>query len=350
MVLGEVAAPELAPLLLNLLALVGFVVALGAAMLVSTVVGLIVRVLKATVGHVPGLGSVIDSAAESFGAWLQQGWAQAIAGLDNGVKHYIHALTLEVDWFIRELEAGASIMHLTAVLAVGQRELAAIARGLGGIADRVRALEHLGAKLLHRVHKLEQEVTGAAVGGLAALIAKALKPLTARVTALEKWSATQVAGIEDELGKVVEPDIAALKQRATALEDQAIRLYQDAAGVWHAVNVDALVAAVALALPGLGLQWARCGNVGGVGRALCGLGSDLISALLGDALTAFAVADICDFVAGAQLVAQEIQPAFYGLVDVAEALVGCHGADAPADLPLPPLLLPAHNAGLLLAG
>lgn len=346
--LGEVA-PAAPALLEPLLALAFFLVALGVLALVTYIVYGIVKILDATVGKVPGVGGILSDAAHGIASIITDALGRAVTHVDNAISFWWHALGEEIAWIGRELEASAR-----AVEALAERVQSTSRHAVEGwirsaLHAALHGVSHLAREALDGVHKLEQLLTHAGAGTLGRELHLLLRPIRGELHTLERWTYPKVKALEHEVGTVVEPDIQALKDRATTLEDQAIRVYKDAAGVWHAVSTDALAAAVALALPALGLQWARCGNVGGAGRALCGLGSDLVSALLGDALTAFAVTDTCDFVAGAQDVANALEPALLAFVDAELALVGCHGADAAADLALPALILPPTNLGLPLA-
>lgn len=101
---------------------------------------------------------------------------------------------------------------------------------------------------------------------------------------------------------------------------------KDIAKTKPGVATAATATVVAAALGKLGLNWLRCRNVGRVGKAICGMDSRLLDMLLGEAVIAFAAADLCAFSAAVEAIAEQTRPALFALVDVEQALVGCHGA------------------------
>lgn len=80
------------------------------------------------------------------------------------------------------------------------------------------------------------------------------------------------------------------------------------------------------------LGWLRCKGVGRIGRSLCGM-SGLIETLYADAITAFAVTDLCRFSYGVERTAEAIRPLMLDWVDVEHALIHCSSADYPDDVP-----------------
>jgi hypothetical protein len=158
-----------------------------------------------------------------------------------------------------------------------------------------------------------------------------------------------VRAIAGTLDDVVTWDIPRLWKRSRAIEKSLDRL-------WHRIRAEkkvlvgtAFAGAVAVALGRMGLGWLRCSSLKRVGKQLgCG-GFGLLEELFAASLVSFAALDICDFAAAAESVAESFVPALLALVDVEDALIGCHGATAAPRLTLPALHLPPENLGLQLA-
>src|SRR6185437_17083086 len=104
----------------------------------------------------------------------------------------------------------------------------------------------------------------------------------------------------------------------------------------------AFAGAVAVALQRLGGSWIRCGNWNRIGRSVCGLPLSLIEDLLAASIVSFAVVDMCEFASVAQDVAHAFVPELLALVDIEDALIGCHGATGVPVLTLPPTQLPPN--------
>jgi hypothetical protein len=81
------------------------------------------------------------------------------------------------------------------------------------------------------------------------------------------------------------------------------------------------------------------GPLGRVARSLCGLDKWLIDFLLIGAVEAFIASDLCGFSDLLVKQAEAIRPGLLELVDVEDALIGCHGTVKPLDFNLPPLSL-----------
>lgn len=103
-------------------------------------------------------------------------------------------------------------------------------------------------------------------------------------------------------------------------------------------------AAAALVARALGLS-VRCvrpgGNLGRLARSVCGAPSWLIRFLVAGAIEGFIVSDLCEFSDLILSQTESLRPALLQLVDVENALVGCHDFDAPRTFALPPVSLPA---------
>jgi hypothetical protein len=103
----------------------------------------------------------------------------------------------------------------------------------------------------------------------------------------------------------------------------------------------AAMAAVMANVLGVSVRCLRSGNVGRAARALCGFDKWLLDLLLVGSIEAFIAADLCDFSDLLIAEAESLRPTLMALVDVENALVGCHDFTAPRSFTLPPVSLPA---------
>ncbi len=93
----------------------------------------------------------------------------------------------------------------------------------------------------------------------------------------------------------------------------------------------------------LGIPNWRCltrGPLGRLSRFLCGAEKWLVDLRILGSVEAFVVGDLCDFSALLIKATEEMRPALLQLVNVEDALVGCHEYTAPPNLNLPALSLP----------
>ena len=343
---GEVA-PAAPALLEPLLALLLFAVALGVITLVSYIVYGIVQILNRTVGRLPGVGSAITGAANYFESVVSTAMGKAVGAIDRDISFWWHALTAEVEWLGKQIEDTAGVLLTVASLASGHpnaRARAWIAAAIGLALKPVDALAHEAEK---GVLKLERKLAHGAEGVIGGAIASALKPVLTELHGLEQWTYPKVQGVEGEITNVIYPGIADLRSRATEIENAAIQVYRDAAGVYHAVNVDALTAAVAIALPTLGLEWLRCSSASGLARARgCGLWSGL-SSLLGLLVDVYAVTHICELLPELDSLISELAvPVVDELTQIGAGLCTDSIGVAPPLTP-PKLHLPVYAAPVL---
>jgi len=165
---------------------------------------------------------------------------------------------------------------------------------------------------------------------------------TARVTRAQAIPQTvpRLGRLERQIDTVLEPDIQTLRERSRAVTEEMARVWHRVRALDKVIGAGVLTGVVSLALARLGGSWIRCANWRTLGRRVCGIPLGLLDELLASAFLAFAVTDICDFAIGAQAVAQELVPLFTTLVDVENALVGCHGATAPPALTVAAVAVP----------
>src|SRR5215471_905972 len=263
-----------------------------------------------TLGKLPVVGGWIDSGLSHVEQKIVSVMSAAALKSDHEIGAALHTLARLTDWIGREIRAHANLIALLAGLWLQKAETWAVSKAIAELRRLIHAAEHAAASLIHAE----------------------LRPIHGQLRGIERGLYPRVRAVEHELDRVIEPDIAALRKRTHALEDGALDLFKWIRTHPLSIATAAFAGAVAVALQRLGASWIRCNNVGRVGRALCGVPAGLLEALLGDALLAFAVTDICEFAYGAGLIAKQIRPGLLELVQVQDALIGCHGASGPQDL------------------
>jgi hypothetical protein len=248
----------------------------------------------------------------------------------------------------------------------------------GEIGAAVSSAERYADQAVSKLRSAEDAAIGAVASVAAAGIAEAERLARAGVSEAEQLAAAGVTeaerlaqvGITDAirqgeaataaLAQVVSGEIATLDQAiggaAAEIPELAFEGIDFIRGKLESLDLTKLAGLIA-AIPLIGAlarslslkSWLWCANVGAVGRALCGIPGDLIDALLGDALAALALADLCELVHLMQVVAADFEPVLRELVVAADALIGCHGTSAAPDLELAGVGLPIPRAPLALA-
>lgn len=256
--------------------------------------------------------------------WIDHGIAHSLATLyldsEKAVVYLWHLTGVVFWWSVNETKALSldlyhALRHMVVVTVPdaakwARRDAIATARSL--VHREAAARRAVDGELRHLAHVAEAD---AELG-----IRKAEHALD--------WSEAQVGHIGKE--------IDALRARLHGIE----RMLRPAAIV-------ALIGATIFKEFGLG--WLRCSNVGRMGRFLCGLPLGLLDDLLALEVVALVASDVCAFADSVQRIAHAIRPFMLDLVDAEDALVGCHGATRPPDLPLPTVHYPPANRGLQLA-
>lgn len=169
------------------------------------------------------------------------------------------------------------------------------------------------------------------------------------VQGIEAGVNTRVGSLDRELGRIEHREIPNLRARTRALEDGALDTFKWIRAHPLSVATGVFTGAVAIALGRLGMAWPKCENWKRIGKSVCGLPLGLIEDLFATSVIALAITDLCAYADAVESLAQAVTPALMALVDVEEALVGCHGATAPPDLAYTAPRLPARNLGLPLA-
>jgi hypothetical protein len=330
------AAPELIPvasrvllrsLLIPITALCAYLFVWGCCQAVSAMARAFFGTAEGIVGWVPFAGKVLSHKIEDI--------EHKIVSIVGGYGHHFenqfftrwHSLAQMLrQWAYQIEDTAVTVFHVAHAVARLAGELA-----LGN------------TKGLHAyLHRLEKYINGVIAQRLERIGKIAGHAAPASV-------ARAVRAIAAELDHVITWDIPRLRARSRAIEKSLDRLWHRVRGLDKVVVDTALVGAVAVALGRLGLGWLRCSSVKNLGKRIgCG-GFGLLEELFAASLISFAVLDICDFAAAAQTVAEAFVPELMALVDVEDALIGCHGATAAPLLSLPALQLPPNSRGLQLA-
>jgi hypothetical protein len=227
------------------------------------------------------------------------------ARIDSFMGQCFHNLATSVEWVGREL-AGAAL--LDAALAEKVAEL--VARSLSTdlhVAENAASNIVTGHVLpeIHTVTRVADTALAASVGALTG----------------------RLGVIEGEITGVLDPELAALRERARAVEDGFQRAWDLLRQHEEALGIGAVTAATAVALEELGMSWARCSGVGAVGKALCGLGPKLIEDLLAGTLELGILFDLCALTELLVKTAESgpVQDALKLLTGGIEELIRCRG-------------------------
>ncbi len=317
----------LAPALIDLVPLIMFAVALALCVLSLYVAKALFGAAGGAVGWIPGVGGWLKGKIEDVAHKITSGLGHAATVLEARVGASWHSFARLVDWMGREIARHAALIERIANDLV-----------TGNIIDLIR-LQIEGARKLERA--LHRTIVG--IG----------HDLGTRVKGVERGIGADVLPRIRSLDRRLSRDIAKERARARAAERQAERAISN---LWEwtrthpwTIVTDAFVGAVAIALTRLGLSWIRCPSLGRLGRRFGCAPWQLLEEFLAASFTALAVADLCTFANLAMGVATEIRPALLVLVDVEDALVGCHGATGAPPLEPVRLRLPPNSRNLPLA-
>jgi len=256
--------------------------------------------LASFVGHVPYLGGAIHNALRGMEQAIDNALGSIYHGLDSQLGSALHHLAQLIEWTWRIL-GRVTVLGFTLSQIVA--ELVSEAHWTR---NHVRDLFTSHTHADHRIRRLTRELHGIErqVKRLENDYSRGIgEDVLPRIKTLER----EEANIRD-----VQLPAAIAAQRDT---DSALsNLYEWAKGKAELLGIGTFAAAVGVALGTLGLDWLRCRNVGNAGRRLCGLGTDLLDALL---LTTLVVEGSISLVGMAEeliRLSDEIVPAVTGFV------------------------------------
>ena len=324
-VTGEVA--PLAPLVIPLGEIAACLFVLGCIWVLRGFITALLGALGHVTSFIPFAGKVTSAVIHRAENAVTDALGEAESYFDSKIGAALHECARLLDWTYRELKNHAGLLYTLAGVAIGPAAVGAIRAGISVLHGNVHGLAHRVTDTYARVLRLEHRLQHTITAGVLPRLGR----------------------LERAYDRVIDRDIAGLRSRTKATEAELSKVWDYVRSHPWTVVTDAFVAAVAVALARLGLNWIKCPALGRLGRRFgCG-GFDLIEELLGAEIVALAAADLCDFSALVTSAAEDFVPALMALVDVEDALVGCHGATKPPALRLPALRLPPNSLGLDLA-
>lgn len=274
MLLGEFLpfeVPQFDVLLLSLVALAGFMVALGLISVLQAFTRGVVGGIAKILGIVPVIGPVLASPVNDVYKWLDSELGEAAVALDKQIGRYLHTLGLLFDWIGRELADLGAALYITAQHLAGSAQLSDLYGWVDKLIVRVRAAQASAEAEAARLFGLTQH----GIDSLAGRLTHGLE------------AAERVA--EGEAARVA----ADLRVKARDLERDYERLYQRIRRLNGALVGAGAAALVTAALARLGLSWIKCRNWKRLGREVCGLPTNWISDLLGLVTDFLVLTDIC---------------------------------------------------------
>lgn len=307
-----------------------FLIALGALIVCLLVVAFAKAFFGVTgtlLGKLPVIGGWLDATAHHIEQRITNVFGTAAAKVEGLVGAMWHAQARIIDRIGQEIASHAGLLATLAQFVPGVGVLA----HLYGLIQAARSL----------VTKLAHEVAG--VGHSAGLSVRALAHRINTVVL------PRIGRLEREYDRIIDKDIAALRTRTKTVEKSLEDVWTYVRSHPWTLVTEAFVGAVAVALSRLGLDWLRCPSLGRLGKRFGCTPWSILEEILAVEILALAATDLCDFAALVQTTADAFSPALMALVDVEDALVGCHGATRPPTLPLPVLRVPSNSLSLQLA-
>lgn len=213
-------------------------------------------------GWIPGIGGWIKGELHTIEQRIVHVMSEAATAVDARIGDAWHRLARIVDWVGREIKSHANLLAMLAALIVGTPTNLLVRTVAGELRRLIHAASAAVPSLWHRLASLEHRLTHA-------LGADVLPRLRAIDRALDHVIARDIPGLRT-------------RERTLARDLTALRKWVRA----HTVEAGSLAfaGAVAVALGRLGIGWARCNNVGRLGKAACGMNPNLLESLLAGAL------------------------------------------------------------------
>jgi len=269
-----------APLVIDLGLLLTFLVALGLCLLARQLIGGMLSGIASLVGHIPLLGGVTSAGIHKIEQSVTHALGTQAAGLQARIGGVYHSAARLVE------ETGQKIEDAYRLIG-----------GVAGILEvfvpyrEVLALYHALAKAVARLHGSTKEQT------------KAINATTHTVThVIKRIDTVQVRAQAIPADVVIPRDLSGLRGRVREAEHEIGRLWDRVRGIAPGVVGGLALGALTFALGRLGLGWARCSNVGKVGRRICGLDQNLLESLLLDTIAIVGTVSVVEFIRDAQAV------------------------------------------------
>jgi hypothetical protein len=208
------------------------------------------------------------------------------------------------------------------------------------------AVAQTEVRIAHRIHRIDVRQTHDEhalhhVAGRVETQARQIRHQGARVTT-EHHRATKVeTGLAKRIRRethyrhtVIEPEVKRLTARQRQLQKGQVTDTHRISKLEKMLGLAGITALVSTGLHRLGTDYIRCDANKELGRANCGVGRDFWRKILGDALDALVIADLCELMKGMTYAAQAFEPVLEKFVDVEQALLHCSLADYPPPLAL----------------
>jgi hypothetical protein len=258
-VLAPLVLPQFDALLIGLLVISGLIVAVGIIYILHGFTRAVVGGIAKLISSIPGVGSIFGSPVNAVYHWLNAEFSAAEAGLDRRISNYFHQLAKLVKWVGSEIEAHANLLYALSTILLGSSLTAAIRAAIA---------------LLHT------KVAGVS-GRITNLYRSIVRPISARITRLERWTYPRVKALDHAIDVTIPRDVAGLRSRAKTIEGELSKAWDAIRKNEAALAATAMVGVVALALAKLDLGWLRCRNTRNVGKAICGVNGSELDSLLG---------------------------------------------------------------------
>ena len=260
-------------LLIPFSVLAGYFVAWGIVFCMDAIVRAFFGTAEGLVGWIPYAGRVLTSPLRA----IEHKLTSFLGGLE---AHFEHQMATR--WY----QLGQLFTRWAAETEAGAVTAWHIAHRVAWVYGQL-ATGKFGARLQRWV---EQEI--AKLGGKTVTI---IRPVQARVVRVTKYVAARTSAVAGELEHVIEWDLPRLRARTKALEDRVGKLARSLRKEVPVLAGLSFVAAVAAVLARLGLSWARCNNVGKVGKSVCGMNPSLLESLLADSLLVVGSLSLVEF-------------------------------------------------------
>ena len=285
-------------------------------------------------------------------------WAQDVSvGVSRVQIHPLKPLADATDWIDQEVDNALSLAAENAQLAAlklfnqSAHLLYWIGDQVGGLAYDVAAAFQRTAtatipdaitrathRLAQRLATAEHEVDHALNVSLPAVQHRISTLDRARKSA-EALAAREAATIAHDVTVTLPHEIAVADAWIGRTAKQARAHARRLANIEALLTVAGVAALVNVALSTLKLNWIKCPALGRIGRKHGCAPWHLLEDMLGGTFVALAATDVCRWAALTTGAAQQVRPALTAVVNVENALVGCHGATGP-----PPLTISGYSA------
>lgn len=272
----------LAPLVIDLGVILMFLVAFALCLLAQQIVRALFQIGQSAVGWIPWLGSRISGDLHRIEQRMTHALGAVAFALQYGVGAMFHGLASLMQQLVDSIEGNAALIWQ-------------IAHYLPGLAT-VAQLVDVARGLAHANH--------ATVAGTRA-VTRVIHDVTRVVTHTTTRVNTTVARVQAIPADVLLPGaLSGVRGRVRAIEDELASL-RKRVGISGRTALEGVgVGALAYALGRLGMSWARCSNVGRLGRRACGMDANLLESLLADTLLVVGTLSLVEFAEEMQGVAE----------------------------------------------